>query len=37
MDILGEGVTVRQENGATNLYFVHLRRDSLDRWVVEEM
>jgi hypothetical protein len=34
---LAEGVIVQAENGVAHLYFVYFRRDSLGRWLIEEM
>ena len=34
---LAETAIVQQENGAPFLYFIYFRRDSLGRWLIEEM
>ena len=34
---LAETAMVQQENGAPFLYFIYFRRDSLGRWLIEEM
>jgi hypothetical protein len=34
---LAETALVQQENGAPFLYFIYFRRDSLGRWLIEEM
>ena len=37
VDELAETVIVQQENGVPMLYFIYFRRDSLGRWLIEEM
>jgi sugar lactone lactonase YvrE len=37
LDGLAETVVVRQEGGRPTLYFIYFRRDSLGRWLIEEM
>ncbi len=37
VDNLAEAAVVRQEGGTSFLYFVYFRRDSLGRWLIEEM
>ena len=37
VDTLAETALVRQEGGTSYLYFVYFRRDSLGRWLIEEM
>jgi hypothetical protein len=37
LDDLAEAVIVQQENGVPRLYFIYFRRDSLGRWLIEEM
>ena len=37
VDDLAEGVVVQSENGTPYLYFIYFRRDSLGRWLIEEM
>lgn len=34
---LAEAVLIQQENGVPRLYFIYFRRDSLGRWLIEEM
>ena len=34
---LAETVIVQQEDGVPMLYFIYFRRDSLGRWLIEEM
>lgn len=34
---IAETVVVQQENGSPRLYFIYYRRDSLGRWLIEEM
>jgi hypothetical protein len=34
---LAEGVLVQPENGTPYLYFIYFRRDSLGRWLIEEL
>ena len=37
VDDLAEGAVLQSENGAPYLYFIYFRRDSLGRWLIEEM
>jgi hypothetical protein len=34
---IAETIIVQQENGSPKLYFIYYRRDSLGRWLIEEM
>ncbi len=34
---LAEAAIVQQENGVPFLHFIYFRRDSLGRWLIEEM
>ena len=37
LDDLAEAVIVRREGTAPFVYFIYFRRDSLGRWLIEEM